>query len=105
MLFTRTAVFESINLVFSGVSGGLVGGGRVLGVLGDTLVLDVSDEAGVAIDLVGHDLSATVGKSDAVRAGHGLAVAGLLVSEAVVRRNVLDGVRKVVGHAGLSSKY
>ena len=83
-LFTRTTVFEYINLIFSRVSGGLVGGGRVLGVLGDTLVDNVSDVAGVAIDRVGDGLSAAVGKNNAVRAGHGLAVAGHLVAEAVV---------------------
>ena len=77
------------NLLIGGLVVGLVGG-LVLGVLGNTLVDDISDEAGVAIDLVGDDLSAAVGKSNTVRAGHGLAVAGHLVAEAVVWRNVLN---------------
>ena len=76
--------------------GGLVGGSRVLGVLGDTFVFDVGHEARVTVNLVGDDLSAAVGKSHTVRSGHGLAIAGFLVAEAVVRRSVFDGVSEVV---------
>ena len=58
-----------------GGGGGVVGGrgGGVVG-LGVTLVLDVSDVAGVVVgDGVGHDLAAAVGKKDGVAAVGGVA--------------------------------
>ena len=62
------------------------------GYLATTLVDDISDEARVAIDLVGDDLSAAVGKSNAVRASGNLAIIRLLVAEVVVRGGIIDGV-------------
>mgnify|MGYP006877618817 CR=1 FL=1 len=76
---------------------GLVGG-LVFGVLGDTLVLDIGDVSGVVIgDGVGHDLSATVRKSDAVFAVGGVSVTGLVGSEVHAGVSVLDGVFVGVG--------
>ncbi len=49
--------------VFGG-GGGLVRLGLVLGILGGTLVLDISDVAVVVIGCVGHGLDTTVGKVD-----------------------------------------
>ena len=83
-LSIQSIVVNIINLVFSRVGSSFVGGGDVFGVLGNTLVDDVSDEARVAIDLVGDDLSAAVGKSNPVRASDNLAIARLLVAEVVV---------------------
>ena len=67
----------------------------VLGVLGDALVLDISDVT-VTIGLVSDDLSAAVGEENAVRASDCLTIAGLRVTVVVVRGIILDGVRVTV---------
>ena len=68
----------------------------VFGVLGDALVLDLSDVTGVSVDFVCDDLLAAVGKDDAVRASHDLAITGLGVAEIVVRRLILNGIGEAV---------
>ena len=87
--------------------GGISGSGLVrrfvLGILGDALVLDISDVT-VLIGLVSDDLSAAVGQEDAVRASDDLTVAALRVTVVVVRRIILDGVRVTVRLRGLKNK-
>ena len=85
----------SESLILFGISSGS-SVSLVFGVLGDALVLDLSDVTGVSVDFVGDDLLAAVGEDDTVRAGDRLAVAGLGVAKIVVRRLILDGVSEAV---------
>ncbi len=92
--------------------GGVVGGlgvvsrlGLIDGVLGLTLVLDISDIARVAIlNVVGHNLGAAVGKGNTVAAVGGIAITGLVGIEVNVGVAVLNSVLEVVGggHIGVS---
>ena len=93
----------SESLILCGISSGS-SVSLVFGVLGDALVLDLSDVTGVSVDFVGDDLLAAVGKDDAVRASHDLAIAGLRVAEIVVRRLILDGVREAVRGRSLQNE-
>ena len=102
--------------VFSGVGGGRVGGvglgvsgggvgrvgGFVFGVFGLSVVLDISDVAGVVIGLVGDGLSAAIGQQDAVGSRDvALVIGRLLVGVVVVGVVILHGPGEVVGHRGL----
>lgn len=68
--------------------------------LGYSLVLDISDVS-VFVGLIADDLSATVGKKNAVRSARNLTVVFVLVSEIIVSGIVLHGPREFMGHAGL----
>ena len=95
ILYILSNIFN--HLIFGGVGLGRVGGGLVvLGLLGVTFVLDVSDEA-VAIILVGDGLDATIGEGDAVGARDDLSVVALLVTHVDVRVVVLNVIRVGVG--------
>ena len=76
--------------------GGL-GSGVVLGVLGLTLVLDISDVAGVAVsNIVGDDLGPAVGKGNAVLAVGGVPVPVLVLAEVGARVAVLNAILEAV---------
>jgi hypothetical protein len=78
----------------------------VLGVLSFTFVFHISDVS-VSISLVGDDLSAAIGESDAVRSGDDVVVGFLVVLEVVVRFLILNAVFEAVWLGSLSkiSKY
>ena len=86
----------SMSWLVSWGRGWVVGLG--LGVLGDTLVADVSDVSTIGIsDTVGDDLGAAVGKGNTVLAVGGIAVPGLVLAEVGARVAVLNTVLVVVG--------
>ena len=74
------------------------------GVLGLTLVLDLSLVSVVVIGGVSDDLSATVGQENAVFAGHNLAVRVGVVAEIEALVVVLDGIGEVEWHSLLKKK-
>ena len=79
----------------SGLGGGVVGLGFVLGVDGGTFVFDISDVTVVVVSGVGDGLDTTIGKSNLVRSGDSLAVGGFLGVEV--------GARVVIGNSVLES--
>ena len=86
-------IFKRIILIFRR--------GFVFGIASDAFVFDLSDVTGVSIDFVVDDLFASIGEEDVVRASHSLAIARLRMTEMVVRRLIMDGVRKAVRSWGL----
>ena len=103
------------NLIVGGsVVSGLVGGLAVLGVvgglvvvsLGVTIVGDISDVTGVAIDVIVDGLLAAIGENDGVRAGGLVTIAGLVLAHVNVGVVVLDGPVELVVSGGLKmAKY
>jgi hypothetical protein len=85
------------------VGSSLVLGLDVFGVLGLSFVFHISGVS-VCVSLVGDDLGAAVGKSDAVRSGDDVVVGFLVVLEVIVRFLVLDVVSEAVGLRGLVIK-
>ena len=85
--------------------GGFVGGGGVGGLvvvsLGVTVVLDISDVTGVAIDVIVDGLLAAIGENNGVRAGGLVTITGLVLAHVNVRVIVLDGVVVFVVSGGL----
>ena len=57
----------------------------------------------VFVSAVSDDLSAAVGKSDAVRSSDNFAVAGLLLCKVVVGRSILNFVSEAEWHRGLQT--
>ena len=82
------------------VSGSLVLGLDVLGVLGLSFVFHISVVT-VFVGLVGDDLGAAIGKSNAVRSGDDVVIGFLRVEEIVVRFLILDVVFETVRLRGL----
>jgi len=83
------------------VGGGLVGGSLVGSgggvVVGLSLVLDISDIARVGIgNVVGDNLGAAIGKSNAVLAVGGIVVTGLVGGKVGARVVVVDGIAVLV---------
>ena len=64
--------------------------------VGDPLILDLSNVTRVSIDSVVNNLFSSVGKEDVIRAGHDLTVARFSVAKIVVRWLVFDGVIEAV---------
>ena len=73
-------------------------------VFGVTLVLDVSYVSGVAIHVVGDNLTATVGEIDKVLSLGVVSVTVLVVTEVEVSVVVLDGIVEIVVSRSLRSK-
>ena len=71
-----------------------------LRVFGFAFVFNISDVA-ILVGLVGDDLSATIGKDNAVRSGDNFAVAALLVSVIVLALVILHRPVKAVRFRGL----
>ena len=98
-------LFKQINIIFHLIRG-LVGWSRVisgwfvLGVLGYSLVLDISDVS-VAVGLVGNNLGAAIGEGDAVRSGGDFTIAALRMGVVVVRRSIVDFPGEAVRLCGL----
>ena len=92
------------RLVFGLVGGlvGLISGLRVVG-LGVTVVGDVGNVAGVAIDVVVDVLLAAIGKNNPVVAGGLVTIASLVLAEVVVVVILHSPVELVVSR-GLFSK-
>ena len=99
------------NLIVGGsVVSGLVGGLAVLGVvgglvvvsLGVTIVGDISDVAGVTVDVIVDGLAAAIGENDGVRSLGVITVASLVVAHIDVGVVVLDGVVEAVVGGGLT---
>ena len=95
-----------MRLVGGGVIGGFVCGGGVVGglvivCLCVTIVRDISDITGVAIDVIVDILAATVGKDDVVIAGGLVTIAGLVLAHVDVRVVVVDGPVELVVSGGL----
>ena len=104
--FTRNRTGDLFNKYFlsvvSGLGGGVVSGlGLVFGVDGGTFVFDISDITVVVVSGVGHGLDTAVGKSNLVRAGHGLAVSGLLGVEVGTGIFIGNTVLESIGLRGL----
>merc|ERR550534_2357120 len=77
--------------------------GLILGVLGNTLVLDISHIAGMAVShVVGHNLSAAVGKGHSVLAKGGVTVPLLILAKVGAGVAVLDAVLVGVDGGGVS---
>ena len=76
----------------------------IVGVLGLTLVSDVSDVTGVAIDVVFDNLTATVGENNVVRSVGIVSLAVLLGAKVNVKVIVLNVVIVVVFRWGLINK-
>ena len=76
----------------------------IIGILGLTLVSDVSDVTGVAIDVVLDPLNAAVGKIDVVRSVGIVSLAVLLGAKVNVKVIVLNVVIVVVFRWGLINK-
>ncbi len=72
----------------------------VLGVFGLSFVFHISGVS-VSVGLVGDDLGAAVGESDAVRSGDDVVVGLLVVLKVVVRFLILDVVSEAVWLRGL----
>jgi hypothetical protein len=84
------------------VLGGGVGGVLLIGVLGLSFVLDISDETVLVVSGVGHNLDTAVGKVDTVRSLEvAISVLGLGLVEAGARVFIIDTV--LVGE-GLGSE-
>ena len=77
---------------------------RFMVVVGVTLVLDISYVSGVAIHVVGDNLTATVGEIDKVLSLGVVSVTVLVVTEVEVSVVILDGVVEVVVSGSLSRK-
>ena len=73
-------------------------------VVGVTLVLDISYVSGVAIHVIGDNLTATVGEIDKVLSLGVVSVTVLVVTEVEVSVVILDGVVEVVVSGSLSRK-
>ena len=73
-------------------------------VVGVTLVLDISYVSGVAIHVVGDNLTATVGEIDEVLTLGVVSVTVLVVTEVEVSVVVLDGIVEIVVSRSLRSK-
>jgi hypothetical protein len=95
-------VFRSL-VGWGGVGSSLVLGLDVFGVLGLSFVFHISGVS-VSVSLVGDDLGAAIGESDAVRSGDDVVVGFLVVLEVVVRFLILDVVSEAVGLRGLVIK-
>ena len=76
----------------------------IVGILGLTLVSDVSDVTGVAIDVVFDNLTATVGENNVVRSVGIVSLAVLLGAKVNVKVIVLNVVIVVVFRWGLINK-
>ena len=85
----------------SGLGGGVVGLGFVLGVDGSTFVFDISDVTVVVVSGVGDSLDTAVGEGNLVGSGDSLAVSGLLGVEVGARVIVSNSVLESVGFGGL----
>ena len=104
-----------VSRLVGGLIGGLVGrfvGGFVSGFVGGLVVvfgfagvLDVSDEARVAIDVVRDGLTTAIGKNDEVFSLGVVSVAVLRVTEVQVGVVVLDGVVEVVVSRALLKEH
>ena len=97
-------------LLISGSVGGrgFVGGSRVgrSGVgLGVTVVGDISDVTGIAIDLIVNVLATTVGENDVVVSLGVFTIAGLVLAHVDVSVIVLDGPVEFVVGGGLQSQF
>ena len=93
--------FVSGLVVGSRVSGLGVGSGLVVVSLGVTVVLDISDVTGVAIDVIVDGLAAAVGENNGVRAGGLVTIAGLVLVHINVAVFILDGPIVLVVSGGL----
>ena len=82
-----------------GVSGG--GVGLVVVSLGVTIVGDISDVTGVAIDVIVDGLLATIGENNGVRAGGLVTIAGLVLVHINVAVFILDGPIVLIVSGGL----
>ena len=99
-------VWDVISLVSGGSVSGLgVGSGLVVVSLGVSLVLNVSDVAGIAINVISDDLLATVGENNGVGAGGLVTIAGLVLVHIDVVVIVLDCVIVFVVSGGLLKPY
>ena len=105
--FVGGLVSRLVGGLISGLVGRFVGGfvsgfvGGLVVVFGFAGVLDVSDEARVAIDVVRDGLTTAIGKNDEVFSLGVVSVAVLRVTEVQVGVVVLDGVVEVVVSRGL----
>ena len=89
-----------------GLVGRSVVGGLVVVSLGVTIVGDISDVTGVAIDVIVDGLLAAIGENDGVRAGGLVTIAGLVLAHVNVGVVVLDGPVELVVSGGLKmAKY
>ena len=83
------------------MDGELVSLGFIFVRLGDAFVFNVSDVT-IFVGFVSDDLSAAIGKEDAVRSDDvTLVISAFLVSVIVVGRIILDGPGEAVRHRGL----
>jgi len=72
-------VFDSMGLVRRGmIDRSVICRLDVLVRLSDTLVFDISDVAGVPINVIGHNLTAAVGENNRVRSLGIVTIAGLV---------------------------
>ena len=77
--------------------------GLILGVLGDTLVPDVSNVAGVGVSsIVGDNLGATVGKGHAVLTKGGVSIPLLILAKVGARVAVRDSILVSIDGGGVS---
>jgi hypothetical protein len=98
------------GVVGSRVSGSVISGlgvssGLVVVSLGVTVVLNISDVTGVAIDVIVDGLLAAIGKNNGVRAGGLVTIAGLVLAHVNVGVVVLDGPVIFVVSGGLKKIY
>ena len=84
-----------------GLVGRSVVGGLVVVSLGVTIVGDISDVAGVTVDVIVDGLAAAIGENDGVRSLGVITVASLVVAHIDVVIVILDGVVEAVVSGGL----
>ena len=105
MNYTKIAGIVGCLVLWGKLIVGLVGrgmvGGFVVVSLGVTVVLNISDVTGVAIDVVVDHLLATIGENNVVVSGGLVTVAGLVLAHVNVGVVVLDGPVVFVVGGGL----
>ena len=84
-----------------GLVGRSVVGGLVVVSLGVTVVGDISDVAGVTVDVIVDGLAAAIGKNNGVRSLGVISVASLVVAHIDVVVVILDGIVEAVVSGGL----